>query len=179
MSETTIKPRLTATQRGLLADLRDGQTLCQAGARWFMGHRGYTWAVQRRTAEALLAGGWIEARPGANARSAAYRLTDQAREVVGLEVGAPESELGPAAPSPYLGPTDLQTALRESGLAVSVPDGRYVAYRLEFDDGQEVRSAGVSIRRLHTVSGHGGSVLGTGAWVEEWEVPPTVLWRPG
>lgn len=53
-------------------------------------------------------------------------------------------------------------------LAVSCPGGEFIV--LEF--------AGARIiRRLNTTSGHAGSVMDTGVWLER--VAPTLLWRPG
>lgn len=74
-------------------------------------------------------------------------------------------------PERYCGPTTLEEALKDSGMAISCPNGEYLAL-------PDQKGGELSIRRLHRVSGHGGSVLDTGEWVDVKDVPPTILWRP-
>jgi hypothetical protein len=61
-------------------------------------------------------------------------------------------------------------AAHGGALAVSVPNGAYIALRVQ---GHET-----VIRRVATQSGQDGSVAGTGAWLSPADVAPTVLWRP-
>lgn len=70
-----------------------------------------------------------------------------------------------------VGPMGLVEALDASNseMAVSSPYGAYVAVR---------REGVIGIRRLAELSGRGGSVMGTGAWLTPEEMAPALLWRP-
>lgn len=80
------------------------------------------------------------------------------------------------------GPCSLSEALELSGqatgslaVAVSVPDGDYVAVILPHDE----QPSKVWVRRINRVSGRSGSILETGRWIDpESEWVPT-QWRPG
>ena len=80
----------------------------------------------------------------------------------------------------YHGPMSMEKALSAAEgsegvrIAVSVPNGAYVAVEMEGDE-----TTFLMVRRVERQSGHGGSVEGTGEWINPTEIPPTISWRPG
>ena len=80
------------------------------------------------------------------------------------------------------GPCSLEEALDQSGamtgslaVAISVPDGDYVAVSVPHDE----LPSKIWVGKINRISGRGGSELETGRWIDperEW-VPSQ--WRPG
>lgn len=76
----------------------------------------------------------------------------------------------------YVGPCSLEAALAaaEPGpggmrVAVSSPDGTHVAFQ---------RKNRTHVRRVARLSGHCGSIAGTGEWREDLDAVEKLSWRP-
>jgi hypothetical protein len=79
----------------------------------------------------------------------------------------------------YIGPCSLDEALAAAEIkdgirmAISSPEGRLIV--ICFEDGDEqIRYC----REVNNMSGHGGSIMGTGKWREMESVPKSISWRP-